>query len=69
MNKIYKETIDNPKQFVDTLVRSALSNRETFDLPIQIVEVNVGDTDVFDFSMEYEEKIRLYNMGYTFLSG
>ena len=69
MNRIYKETIDNPKQFVDTLVRSALSNRETFDLPIQIVEVNVGDTDVFDFSMEYEEKIRLYNMGYTFLSG
>jgi len=69
MNKIYKETIDNPKQFVDTLVRSALSNRETFDLPIQIIEVNVGDADVFDFGMEYEEKIRLYNMGYTFLSG
>ena len=65
MNKIYRETIDNPKQFVDVIVRSALSNRETFDYPVDIVEVNVGDTDVFNFSMDYEEKIRLFNMGYS----
>jgi hypothetical protein len=24
----------------------------------------VGDTDIFNFSMTYEEKIRLFNMGY-----
>jgi NTE family protein len=65
MNKIYRETIDNPKQFVDVIVRSALSNRETFQSPIEVIEVNVGDTDVFNFSMEYEEKIRLFNMGYS----
>jgi NTE family protein len=65
MNKIYRETIDNPKQFVDVIVRSALSNRETFNTPIDIIEVNVGDTDIFNFSMEYEEKIRLFNMGYS----
>ena len=65
MNKIYRETIDNPKQFVDVIIRSALSNRETFDYPVDIVEVNVGDTDVFNFSMDYEEKIRLFNMGYS----
>ena len=65
MNKIYRETIDNPKQFVDVIVRSALSNRETFDYPMDIVEVNVGDTDVFNFNMDYEEKIRLFNMGYS----
>jgi len=65
MNKIYRETIDNPKQFVDVIIRSALSNRETFDYPMDIVEVNVGDTDVFNFSMDYEEKIRLFNMGYS----
>ena len=65
MNKIYRETIDNPKQFVDVIVRSALSNRETFQSPIEVIEVNVGDTDVFNFSMEYEEKIRLCNMGYS----
>lgn len=65
MNKIYRETIDNPKQFVDVIVRSALSNREIINLPIDVVEINIGDTDVFNFNMEYEEKIRLFNMGYS----
>lgn len=65
MNKIYRETIDNPKQFVDVIVRSALSNREIINLPIGVVEINVGDTDVFNFNMDYEEKIRLFNMGYS----
>ncbi len=65
MDRIFQETIDNPKQFVDVLVRSALSNREVYKSPIKIVEINVGDTDVFDFNMEYEEKIRLYNTGYS----
>ena len=65
MDKIYRESIDNPKQFVDIIIRSALSNRETFSSPIDIVEINVGDTDVFDFSMDYEDKVRLFNMGYS----
>ena len=65
MDKIYRESIDNPKQFVDIIIRSALSNRETFSSPIDIVEVNVGDTDVFDFSMDYEDKVLLFNMGYS----
>tara|TARA_R110001606_G_scaffold25571_11_gene83093 strand:- start:233 stop:988 length:756 start_codon:yes stop_codon:yes gene_type:complete len=65
MDKIYRESIDNPKQFVDILVRSALSNRESFKTPIEVVEVNVGCTDIFDFNMEYEEKLRLYTIGYS----
>jgi len=65
MDRIFQETIDNPKQFVDVLVRSALLNREVYKSPIKIVEINVGDTDVFDFNMKYEEKVRLYNTGYS----
>jgi NTE family protein len=66
---IYHETIDNPRQFVDILVRSALSNRTSeYTMPIEIVDIQLGDIDVFNFSMEYEEKVRLFNMGYTFLS-
>ena len=68
MDTIYKETIDTPKQFVETLVRSALTNRTTYNTPIQMVEINVKDTDIFDFNMDYEEKVRLFNLGYTFLS-
>jgi len=64
MNRQYQEDIQTPKQFVETLVRSALSNRVTYDTPIEILEINVEDTDVFDFNMSYEEKIQLFNRGY-----
>ena len=65
MDKMYQENIDTPKQFIDSLVRSALTNRETYTTPIEIVEINVRDTNVFDFNMEYEEKLKLYTIGYS----
>lgn len=68
MDTIYQESIDTPKQFVETLIRSALSNRTTYQTPIEIIEINVKDTNVFNFNMTYEEKIKLFNLGYTFLS-
>ena len=68
MNRIYQEDIQTPKEFVDCLVRSALSNRVQYNTPIELIEIDVGDTDVFDFGMSYEEKIQLFNRGYTFLS-
>jgi NTE family protein len=68
MNRIYQEDIQTPKEFVDCLVRSALSNRVQYNTPIKLIEIDVGDTDVFNFSMSYEEKLQLFNRGYTFLS-
>jgi NTE family protein len=68
INQIYQEDINTPRQFVETLVRSALSNREKHDKPVEELEINIGDTNIFDFSMSYEEKIRLFNTGYTFLN-
>lgn len=64
MDRVYKNDVDTPKQFVETLVRSALSNRESYNAPIEIIEINVKDTNVFDFGMSYEEKVKLYNIGY-----
>jgi predicted acylesterase/phospholipase RssA len=63
-NNIFQENIDNPKQFVESLILSTLSNRYTYNKPIKIIEVNVENTNVFDFNMSYEEKIKLYNMGF-----
>jgi len=63
--KVFHESIDTPKKFVDILVRSALSNRVTYDIPIELVNINVGQTDVFNFNMSYEEKVKLYNLGYS----
>ena len=68
MDTIYQDSIDTPKQFVETLIRSALTNRLSYNVPMEMVEINVKDTNVFDFSMSYEEKIRLFNLGYKFLS-
>lgn len=61
---IFKENINNPKDFIETLVLSTLCLRSSYDKPINIIEINVKNTNVFDFNMTYEEKIRLFNMGY-----
>ena len=63
-NTLFQETINNPKQFVESLLLSTLSNRYTYDKPIKIIEVNVKDKNVFDFNMSYEEKLQLFNMGF-----
>lgn len=68
INQIYQEDINTPRLFVETLVRSALSNREKYEKPVEEIEIHIGDTNIFDFSMSYEEKIRLFNTGYTFLN-
>ena len=67
-NQIYQEDINTPKDFVETLVRSALANRERYNTPIEELEINIGDTNIFDFNMSYEEKIKLFNIGFTFIN-
>jgi predicted acylesterase/phospholipase RssA len=63
--QIYQEDIDNPLQFVKSLIRSTVSNRVEYSKYTKIIEIYVGDTDIFDFKMSYEDKIRLYNIGYS----
>ena len=67
-NQIYQEDINTPKDFVETLVRSALANRERYNTPIEELEINIGDTNIFDFNMSYEEKIKLFNVGFKFIN-
>jgi predicted acylesterase/phospholipase RssA len=65
MDRVYQEEINNPRQFVESLIRSTLNNRSTYDGKMNMIEINVGDTNIFDFNMSYEDKIRLYNIGYS----
>ena len=67
-NQIYQETVDTPRLFVETLVRSALSNRERHNRPIEELVIPIGETNIFDFHMAYEDKTRLYNLGFRTLS-
>jgi NTE family protein len=64
MDKIYQEEINTPRQFVESLVRSTIVNRREHSKDVHVIEIDIGDTNVFDFSMSYEDKIRLYNLGY-----
>tara|TARA_B100000405_G_C16717197_1_gene421276 strand:- start:372 stop:1133 length:762 start_codon:yes stop_codon:yes gene_type:complete len=64
MNDIYQESLDNPKDFLEALIRSTLKNRVTYKGNFNTVSVDVGDASIFDFNMCYEDKVRLVNMGY-----
>jgi len=65
MDRVYQEEINNPRQFIESLIRSTLDNRISYSDKVNVIELNVGDTNVFDFNMSYEDKIRLYNIGYS----
>jgi|TARA_R110000803_G_scaffold121906_1_gene189970 predicted acylesterase/phospholipase RssA len=64
MDKVYQEEINTPRQFVECLVRSTIVNRRDHSKDVHIIEIDIGATNVFDFSMSYEDKVRLYNLGY-----
>jgi len=65
MDRVYQEEINNPRQFVESLIRSVVTHREEYSKYTNLIEIHVGDTNIFDFSMSYEDKIRLYNTGYS----
>lgn len=65
LDDVYKETVDNPKDFLEALIRSTLKNRLSYDEKCVMIPVNVGDAGIFDFNMTYEEKIKLVNIGYS----
>jgi len=61
----YTENIDNHVTFVESLLRSSLSNRrEHVTEHMHLIKVDAGDINVFDFSMPHETKLKLYCLGY-----
>lgn len=61
----YIEDISNHVHFVEALLRSSLRNRrEHVGKNMNLIKVNVGDVNVFDFSMDHETKLKLYLLGY-----
>ena len=65
MDKSYQTDISNLKQYVESLIRLSLNTRDEHIKDINLIEIHIGATNVFDFSMSYEEKLRLYNIGYS----
>jgi predicted acylesterase/phospholipase RssA len=61
----YQEDIRTHIQFLEALLRSTLNNRRVHTLEhMQVVELDVGETNVFDFSIDLETKGKLYTKGF-----
>ena len=64
MENQFIEDIKNPKQFAEALIASTLNNRKQNVIKnSKIVDVDIGQVDVFRFNMTYEEKMKLYLNG------
>lgn len=63
-NVPYKKEIDDLRVFAENIIRSTLANRYEYDTnTYQVKFIDVGDMDVFDFNMSYEDKIRMFMKG------
>jgi len=64
MEPEFIEDIKSPKQFAEALIASTLNNRQENVLKnSKIVEIDIGQVDIFNFNMSYEEKMKLYLKG------
>lgn len=63
-NRKYRNDIDDLKMFTEAIINANLNNRYEYTLTHQKCKIiDVGDMDVFDFNMSYEQKIQMYMMG------
>jgi len=61
MQTQFIEEIKNPKQFAEALVSSTLNNRKNNDIEKStVIDIDIGQVDVFNFNMSYEEKFQMY---------
>jgi predicted acylesterase/phospholipase RssA len=63
MDEIYQEHLNTPKDFLEALIRSSIKNRLKYTENCNMIKIDIGDVNVFDFNMSYEDKLRLMNMG------
>lgn len=63
MDEIYKEHLNTPKDFLEALIRSSIKNRLKYTENCNMIKIDIGNVNVFDFNMSYEDKLRLMNMG------
>lgn len=61
--KVYHFDFKNPKQYLESIIRTMLSNRMEYKTQARVIKIDIGDINVFDFNMSYEDKVRMYLMG------
>ena len=65
---VFKD-INNPKQFLEAIIRSVLRNRIKYNVKnVRMIDICVGDVNIFDFGLSYEDKLRLFAVGSSYVS-
>ena len=67
-NTIFRENIVSPFDFLQAVAIGAMNNREDYTQNIKKTIINVEDIDVFNFDMDYEDKLKLYFKGLNNIS-
>ena len=64
MDTQYIESIDTPREFAEALIASTLNNRRYDDVQnSKTKDIDIGEINIFNFKMSYEEKLQLYLIG------
>ena len=65
MNTQFQDDISNPKQFVECMIMATIRNRANhYNNKSKTININVGDTNIFDFNMDYDAKVKLFMTGF-----
>jgi len=64
MDRIFKDEINNLKDFLQSIVFAVTDNRTVYNKKINMINIDIKDTNIFDFGMSYENKVRLFSIGY-----
>jgi predicted acylesterase/phospholipase RssA len=64
MDRIFKDEINNLKDFLQSIVFAVTDNRTVYTKKINMINIDIKDTNIFDFGMSYENKVRLFSIGY-----
>ena len=63
-NKIHIPEIKTLKNFINGIVQMTVYNRIVYKTFSKIINFDLGTIDVFDFLMSYDDKLKLYVLGY-----
>lgn len=64
-NRNFKSQINNLIDFFESVILGVVSNRNVYTKKINFIEAKLDNVNIFDFGMSYEEKVKLYMLGYN----
>lgn len=64
-NRNFKSEINSAVDFFECVILGMVSNRNIYTKKIKFLETKLENINIFNFGMSYEEKVKLYTLGYN----